>query len=174
MLLGLYLVLVIALPLALALLVALNGIPRSRLCPACTGETLRIQSRRHRLLSRALRAEELQVRWCPACEWTGTVRLARPAPVAATSAPALTAPATRATGLELRRVRLSDGHWRVQLECWAEDGAWRGRLLFVGPGGRAWADGRPLLTGRSALDVVSQVLSLSDRALVGRIRKATR
>lgn len=178
MLVAVYLFLLIALPLALGLVVVLNGLPRTRLCPICTGETLRVRSRRHALVSRGLRREELHSRWCPSCEWAGTVRLARSASVAArTAAPASTAaapPSAHGCGVELRRLDLPDGAWRIQVECWAEGGAWRGRLLFVGPGGRAWTDGRPLLTGRTALDVLSQVLSLSDQALAGRIRKATR
>ncbi|MBW3554345.1 MAG: hypothetical protein KY466_12575 [Gemmatimonadetes bacterium] len=184
MLLGLYLFLVIALPLALGLLVALNGLPRTRLCPLCTGETIRIRSRRHAALSRFLPRESLQRRWCPCCDWSGTVRVAR-RPAGARGAPrapvgpretasAADGPVPPAPGLQVRCLELDDGAWRVQLECWAEEGAWRGRLLFVGPGGHAWTDGRPHLVGRSAVEVFSQVLSLSDRALVGRIRKATR
>lgn len=184
MLLGLYLFLVIALPLALGLLVAFNGLPRTPLCPLCAGETIRIRSRHLAALSRCLPKESLQRRWCPGCERNGTVRVARtPArergapqgPVeSGETTPAADAPVSPAPGLQVRCLELDDGAWRVQLECWAEEGAWRGRLLFVGPGGRAWTDGRPHLTGRSAIEVFSQVLSLSDRALVGRIRKATR
>ncbi|HUG40076.1 MAG TPA: hypothetical protein VMM12_06315 [Longimicrobiales bacterium] len=177
MLLALYVVLVIALPLALGLLVALNGLPRTRRCPHCTAETFRIRSRGTALLALALRPEELHARWCPACGWTGKVRLARTACVPARPARAPAphaAGSVRGPGVELRRLELPDGAWRVQLECWADAGTWQGRLLFVGPEGRAWTDGRPLLTGGSALEVLSQVLSLSDRALAGRIRKATR
>lgn len=184
MLLGLYLVLVITLPVALGLLVAFNGLPRTRLCPLCASETLRIRSRRHALVGRWLRRQSLQSRWCPSCEWSGTVRVvrsplaSRPPHVGLEAPPPSTSvaedPVAVPSGLQVRCIRMDDDAWRVQLECWAEDGAWRGRLLFVGPGGRAWTDGRPDLTGRSAMDVFSQVLSLSDRALVGRIRKATR
>jgi hypothetical protein len=175
MLLVLYVSLVVALPVALGILVACNGLPRSRHCPVCAGETLRLRSRRHAVLSRALPQGELHARWCPACEWAGTVRLvaACPVPIVPASTAAAAQP-ERTPGLEIRRIEMDDGPWRVQLECWAEGEAWHGRLLFVGPGGRAWSDGRALLTGRSAVDVFSQVMSLSDRALVGRIRKATR
>ena len=171
MLLGLYLFLVIALPLALGLVVAIRGLPRSRLCSFCLGETIRLRSWPHRAASRLLRSDELHARWCPSCGWKGTIRTARPEPAPlARQIPAESIP----PGLEIRRVQLDDGPWRVRLECWAEEGQWNGRLLYVGPEGRAWTDGRPLLTGRSALEVLSQVLVLSDRALVGRIRKATR
>lgn len=171
MLLGLYLFLVIALPLVLGGIVACNGLPRSRLCPLCMAETFRIRSRRHALASRLLGGEELHARWCPSCEWEGTVRVARPLYAAA---PAPGEPRVVSPGLEIRRVELGAEAWQVRLECWSEGDEWHGRLLFVGPGGRAWTDGRPLLTGQSALDVLSQVLTLSDRALVGRIKKATR
>lgn len=171
MLLGLYLLLVIALPLALAGLVAIHGLARSRLCPLCLGETIRLRSLPLRVLSRCLRDDELHARWCPSCDWSGTVRLARPSPA---PVPRRIPAGDVAPGLEIRRVELDDGPWHVRLECWAENGHWHGRLLFVGPEGRAWTDGRPLLAGASALEVLSQVLVLSDRALVGRIRKATR
>ena len=179
MLLGFYLCLVIALPVALGLVVAYNALPRGRLCPSCVAETLRIRSRRHAILSGAVLPDELHARWCPDCQWEGTARVTRtrPAPGPA-AAPVIQAgpkePAPAPSGLEVRRVELDDGAWRVQLECWAEGDAWRGRLLFVGPHGRAWTDGRRLLTGRTAIEVFSKALSLSDQALVGRIRKATR
>ena len=174
MLLVIYISLVVALPVALGFLVAYNGLPRSRLCPLCAGETLRLRSRRHALLSRFLPHRELHARWCPSCEWTGTARLspASPVPVAPTLAPS--GEPERTPGLEIRRIEMDDGAWRVRLECWAEGESWHGRLLFVGPGGRGWSDDRALLTGRSAVHVLSQVLALTDRALIGRIRKATR
>lgn len=174
MLLGLYLFLVIALPLALGALVVYNGLPRTRLCPACAGETLRLRSSRHALLSRALPRDELHARWCPSCAWVGTARLARalPMPLATPAAPIV--PSPHAAGVEVRHLDLDGGAWHVRVECWAEGGSWRGRLLFVGPGGHAWTDGRPPLTGGSALDVLSQVLALPDRTLAGRIRKAIR
>lgn len=173
MLLAVYLILVIALPLALGGLVLLNGLPRTRLCPSCAAETIRLRSANHALLSRLLRTEDLHARWCPSCEWQGTARLPaplprsvrRPAPVRRATPPAV--------GVGVRRLDLEGGAWDVRLECWAESDGWRGRLLFVGPGGRSWTEGRSLLTGRSAVDVLTQVLSLPDDALAGRIRKAT-
>lgn len=175
MLLVIYVSLVVALPVALGILVAYNGLPRSRLCPLCAGETLRLRSRRHAMLSRVLTRGELHERWCPTCAWSGTVRLSAsgraPAPSTVTSH---TAAPERGPGLEIRRIEMDDGSWGVQLECWAEGEVWRGRLRFVGPGGRACCDGRALLTGRSAVHVFSQVMALTDRALIGRIRKATR
>lgn len=178
MLLGLYLFLVIALPLALGGLVAFKGLPRGRICPGCTAETFRLRSRPHRLASRVLRQEVLQLRWCPACEWTGAARLPRPM---TTPAPAPAAAPSRAArtsggspGLEIRRTRIDGDPWRVRLQCWAEDGTWRGRLFFVSPTGRFWVDDRPCLTGESALQVLSQALSMPDQALAGRIRKVTR
>lgn len=174
MLLALYLVLVIALPVALGALVARNGLPRTRSCPLCAGQTIRLRSRRHRLLSRPFPREEFHARWCPACDWSGTVRLARELAPAHAPVPAATTTARPSAGLQIRRVDLEDGAWRVQLECWAEENAWHGRLLFLGPGGLSRADDRALLTGRSALQVLSQVLTMSDEALVGLIRKANR
>lgn len=176
MLLTLYLFLIVALPLGLATLVALNGLPRSRSCPACAAETLRLRSRRHALLSRALRHVEMHARWCPSCEWSGSALIARPAPVPARPAahPLALAAAPALDGVEIRRIDFDGDPWHVRLQCWAEDGAWRGRLLFVAPGGRACAEEEGLLTGSTALHVLSQVLALPDQALVGRIRKATR
>lgn len=174
MLLGLYLSLVIALPLALGAIVGYNGLPRTRHCPLCAGDTLRIRSPRHAIMSRLVPGLELHARWCPSCEWSGTTR-AVPAPVLAEPPVTAVEPtAPKPAGLEIRRVDLGAESWRVHLECWAEDDAWHGRLMFVGPGGHAWADGRGLLRGRTALQVLTQVLSLSDEALVGRIRKASR
>lgn len=176
MLLGLYLLLVIALPVALGALVIFNGLPRTRTCPACADETIRLRSLRHAVLSRALQRDELHERWCPSCAWVGTARIARPLPAASMAASTTTDTATRVrvAGVDVRHLDLDGGAWHVRLECWAEQGSWRGRLQFVGPGGRAWSDGRPPLTGRSAVDVLSQVLALPDDALAGRIRKAIR
>lgn len=176
MLLVVYVSLVVALPAALGILVAYNGLPRSRQCRRCTSETLRLRSRRLAALSRVLPHAELHARWCPGCEWGGTVRLstASRVPVARTT---FSDPPTRpdhGPGLEIRRIEMDEGPWHVRLDCWAEGQAWRGRLLFVGPGGHARSDGRDLLTGRSPAEVFSRAMALSDRALVGRIRKATR
>lgn len=174
MLLGLYVFIVIALPLALGSYVLYNGLPRSRRCPMCADDTVRLRSRPHGLGSRLMR-RQVQRRWCMRCGWEGTVRLASGGhqPVAAPAD--LSAPA-REGGPSGDRVDLRtldvDGHsWRVMVECWAENGRWVARLVFIAPGGQVCADKRSL-EGRSVLEVISQAFSLPEQALAGRIRRS--
>lgn len=177
MLLGFYLFLVIALPLALGGLVVYNGLPRGRCCPGCAAETMRLQSRRHAVISQLFHREALHARWCPSCAWSGTARLPRPVPASTSrtrTPPSPVSVAAPDAGLEIRRVEIDGDPWQVRLHCWAEAGTWCGQLLFVGPGGRSWVDDRPCVTGESALQVLSQALAFPDHALVGRIRKASR
>lgn len=177
MLLGFYLFLVITLPVAIAGLVAFNGLPRGRVCPLCADETLRVQSWRHTLVSRVLDEEDLHARWCPTCGWTGSARLPKPLPeplVTGVEEPVNARAVGDDTGLEIRQVQIDGAPWQVRLQCWSEDGTWRGRLLFVDPGGRSWHDPQPCVSGSSALQVLSKALSYPDQALVGRIRRAGR
>lgn len=181
MLLGFYLVSIIALPLALGTFLIFNGLPRSRRCPHCGGETIRLRSRGHALLSR-LMSDALHLRWCSTCTWQGTVRLT--AELAATEPspwrpPAVPRPVTprrptRPGGVNIRCVQIDGDEWQVQVQCWAEGPNWRGRMIFVGPAGRAWCVYDPQLQGDSALEVLSVAQSLPDDALVGRIRRASR
>ncbi|MBI4408108.1 MAG: hypothetical protein HY561_00275 [Gemmatimonadetes bacterium] len=73
-LIGVYLVLVIALPLALSALVSYRTLPRGVTCPLCRGETFAVCARWLRWASRMVRRGTLVRRWCPACRWEGVVR----------------------------------------------------------------------------------------------------
>lgn len=174
MLLGLYFVLVIALPLALGSLVVLNRMPRSRSCPACAGETIRLQSRGLAVASAPLRSEELHARWCATCGWEGAARLRRTVPVR--QGPAVTATAEvdqGRGGVAIRNLDLNGTAWKVVLECWSADEGWKGRLRFEGAG-HSWTDDDSPIEGGSALEVITRAMALPDGALAGRIRKATR
>lgn len=174
MLLGLYFFIVIALPLALGTYVVVNGLPRSRRCPMCADETLRLQSRLHALGSRVSR-QRLHLRWCVSCGWRGTVRLPARPRVSAVRAPAdSTAGAAKgADRVDLRTLNVDGDAWRVMVECWAENGRWLARLVFVAPGGQVCADRRSL-EGESVLEVISQAFSLPEQTLAGRLRRSIR
>lgn len=174
MLLGLYFFLVIALPLALGSYVLYNGLPRSRGCPSCTDETIRLQSRGHDLAGVILR-QELQERWCMCCGWQGTVRLERErAPVASRALAARDSSLAAGTDrVDLRTLDVDGDSWRVMVECWAEDGRWLARLVFVAPGGQVCADQRAL-EGSTVLEVLSQAFRLPEQTLAGRLRRSIR
>ncbi len=169
MLLVLYFFIVVALPLALGSYVVFNGLPRSRACPVCASETLRIQSVPHALASRVLR-RSLHSRWCMSCGWRGAIvdrgRAVVP-PVRVASDRRAAAP--QPDRVDLRTLEV-DGHpWRVMLECWAEGGRWLARLVFVAPGGQVCAD-QSSLEGDSVLEVISQAFRLPEQTLAGRLR----
>lgn len=177
MLLGLYFFVVIALPVALGAYVLFNGLPRSRHCPRCAGETLRLQSRLHDVASSVLR-RRIHHRWCPRCGWRGTAHLrpARPDPGPEPEAQrrlAAPSPGARSDRLDLRRLEVDGDAWRVLMECWEENGRWLARLVFVAPGGQVWLDERSL-EGASALEVISEAYSMPEKTLTGRLRRAVR
>jgi hypothetical protein len=180
MLLAVYFVMVIALPLALGGYVVYTGLPRTRRCPACAGDTVRLRSGLHRLAGHLVHAEELHLRWCPECHWSGTVRLARTPAVALATARDIKRADRPARGgrapdsVDIRRLDVDGRAVRVMVQCWAERGEWLGRLLFIAPDGRTWVEGVSSITGRSALDVLSQALTIPDGALTGRLRNAMR
>lgn len=175
MLLGLYLAFVVALPLALGLVIVWKGMPRSRRCPACTGETLRLRAPLHSFATRLLRRAELHARWCPSCEWQGTVRLFRTRPL---SSPAVAAPVAEADrsqdGLDIRRIEIDGDSWRVRLQCWQSEREWVGRLSFLGPDGQLWREDGFSLQGRTPAEVLARALTIPERSLAGRIRKTSR
>jgi hypothetical protein len=72
---GIYLVLIIALPVALSTIVGFRSLPRGAQCPNCAQDTLPILSQLIRFLKRARPATSLQRRWCPACSWAGYTRI---------------------------------------------------------------------------------------------------
>lgn len=171
MVLALYFLVVIVLPVALGIYVALHGMQRSRRCPCCSDETLRLRSRIHALVSAPLRSNDVQLRWCLGCGWQGTARVRRAPPPAVRRSRGERE--TQGTDrVDIRRLDI-DGHsWKVMVQCWAEGGRWVGRLLFIGPDGRACTDDDSSLEGRSAIEVLSCALSIPEQTLAGRIRRA--
>lgn len=174
MLLAAYFFVVIALPTALGIYVALNGMQRSRRCPSCGEETLRIRSHPHRLLGKFFRATDFQLRWCASCSWQGSVRLphAHASQVHAVAPPAADPPGHQGEQVEIRQIRIDGRPWNVMLDCWAEEGRWLGRFFFRGPGGRSCMEEEPSIEGRSAIEVLSTALSTPENNLAGRIRRA--
>jgi hypothetical protein len=174
MLLVSYFIIVIALPTALGIYVALNGMQRSRRCPSCAEETLWVRSHPHRLVGKLLPSSDIQLRWCPTCSWQGAVRLSRGAPRAhpASAAGAAAAPDAHGEQVEIREIRIDGRPWSVMLDCWADDGRWLGRFFFRGPGGQACMEEDPSIEGRSAIEVLSNALAMPDASLAGRIRRA--
>jgi hypothetical protein len=169
----LYLFVVIVLPAAVGLYVALHGMPCSRRCPTCSEETLLIRSRLHRLADAALRATRLQKRWCLNCGWHGTVRLARaPAPAGHPAVRRVPGGRPPSDQVDIRRLEIDGHRWKVMVQCWSEGERWVGRLLFVGPNGQSCIDESTSLEGDSALEVLSSALSIPEQALAGRIRRA--
>lgn len=177
MLLTLYFFVVIALPLALGIYVALNGMQRSRVCPVCADDTLRIHSRAHAVASGVFQSMDIQRRWCLGCGWQGTARLPRPPapPRRRNRRPGAPARPTRNRSrdrVDIRRLDVDGAPWKVMVQCWAEDGRWVGRFLFVGPDGRSCMEEGSSLEGGSAIEVLSSALSVPEQALAGRLRRA--
>jgi hypothetical protein len=166
---ALYLFIVIALPMALGIYVTIQGLHRSRRCPTCAGETLRLRSSTHRILGTLLPSTELHLRWCMACGWQGAARLRRAAPLDRRAAPA---PDRTAERVDIRQLEIDGQPWKVMIQCWAERDRWLGRLMFIGPNGQSHIEERSSLEGGSALEVLSGALSIPEQALAGRIRRA--
>lgn len=173
----LYLLLVIALPLALSAAVSYRTLPEGRTCVLCGGETLRIRSRWLAAVSRLFRRCELQRRWCVTCGWEGVCRLPiEPEPPVPISVPRRrpsieVAPGRSGEAVNLRNLEVDGSAWRVLLQCWHDGEQWFGRLLYIAPSGRLWVDTTPPFTGASAEDVLGQALALPDRTLTLRLRE---
>lgn len=188
LLVALYLLLVIALPLALSAGVSYRTLPEGTTCPLCRSETLLLRSRWLRLASVVLRRVTLQRRWCLSCGWEGickcTGQAARqppiptalpepaPEPESAPTPPAAPPPGHAAEAVDLRGLVVEGRAWRVLVECWYEGGRWYGRLLFSAPTGQLRADPGRTLCGRSMRDVIDQARALPDRLLACRLREA--
>lgn len=180
MLLALYFFVVIALPLALGIYVALNGVQRSRVCPTCADDTLLVRSRIHGLVSTLALQHDVQRRWCLRCGWQGTARLPRPPapPRRRERRPRPPARSPRSARepardrVDIRRLEIDGSPWQVMVQCWAEEGRWVGRFLFVGPDGRACMEEGFSLEGGSAIEVLSSALSVPEKTLAGRLRRA--
>lgn len=163
---ALYLVIVIALPVALSGIIGFRSLPRGNTCPNCAQETLPLRSLPLRLVQRVYRGSSLQRRWCPACEWDGYARgVMIRLPVA--QYPAVRAPCRQ----QVRTLELGGRAWRVMLESWREQGAFYGRLVFVGPSGKLWCDPMAAFSAPTHHEVLGQALSLSDRLLAYRLRE---
>jgi len=185
LLVALYLLLVVALPLALSAAVNYRTLPEGTTCPLCRSETLLIRSRVLGAASAVLRRVVLQHRWCLTCGWEGVCKLTGEAARRARNSGALRqlpAPAAApphgppANGVveavDLRGLEVEGCAWRVLVECWYEAGRWYGRLLFSAPGGQLRADANRTFCGRSRRDVLDQARALPDRLLACRLREA--
>ncbi len=175
MVLGLYLSLAIVLPLAVGATVRLRSLPRTRQCPGCGRETLRLRSRLHAAVSFLSRRHDLHHRWCPACTWKGTVRLANSASVPFGDSPdasVMAPPAGVGESVEVRHVDVAGHRWRVMVQCWQTRNGWVGRLLFVGPDGHAWMEADWSIKGRSVPEVLAHALTIPEHSLSGRLRRA--
>jgi hypothetical protein len=166
---ALYFFIVIALPVMLGIYVAIQAMHRSRRCPACVGETLRVQSRAYDLISMLFPFSQLQLRWCAGCGWQGVARLRRDVSVSPATA---LGPDRTTDRIDIRRLQIDGRTWKVMIECWSQDGRWLGRLMFVGPDGQSHGEEGSSLVGDSALEVLSGALSIPDQALAGRLRRA--
>jgi hypothetical protein len=162
---GIYLFIVIALPLTLSAVVGFRGLPYGNACPACRQETLPLVSAFLRPVKRAVPALSLQRRWCPACEWDGYARMPRTPDTVMVPLGVI----TRRTQ-QVRTLELGGRVWRVMLESWRDRGRCYGRLLFVAPSGKLWYDPFASLSAATHSEVVSQARSLSDRLLAYRLR----
>lgn len=197
LLIALYLLLVIALPLALSGLVSYRTLPRTTNCPLCGTETLRLHARWLGALSHFSRTHELQSRWCTTCLWEGTVRVPRTRPpiheVHTPLTSALSARPPRAgtpraerrertqsiaiaagqsgEAINLRDLEIDGLSWRVLLQCWHDSDRWFGRLLFIAPTGRLWVDTVEPISGRSSREVMGKALALPERTLAYRLRE---
>jgi hypothetical protein len=174
-----YLLLVFVLPLLLSLAVSYRSLPQGRGCPQCQGESMPLVAPVLQRISR-VSPQQFQRRWCIGCGWEGVVRLPREraaplAPLGTSSKAAPPASVTRTTSstktLDLRWLVVQGESWRVMLQCWNDTGRCYGRLVFVAPSGRLWADSTHPLSGRSADEVLGQALSLPERTLASRLRE---
>ena len=154
---GIYLFIVIALPLTLSAVVGFRSLPLGHACPACRQETLPLVSTFLRVVNRVIPALSLQRRWCPACEWDGYARM--PKTPATVMVPL--GVITRRTQ-QIRTLELGGRVWRVMLESWRDRGRCYGRLLFVAPSGKLWYD-------RQARHPRKQAIQAMRAAVEGRI-----
>ena len=163
---GLYLIIVIALPLTLSAIIGLRSIPCGDACPNCTHDTFPLLSIPLRTVRRVVPRISLERRWCPACEWDGFA-YARPRRVSQTIPAGQSFRRTQ----ELRTLEIGGRPWNVRLESWLEEGRVYGRLVFVGPSGKLWSDPAAAFSAPTQTEVLSQALSLSDRLLAYRLRE---
>jgi hypothetical protein len=175
-LIALYLLLVIALPLALSAAVSYRTLPEGVDCPLCRGETLRLSSRWLAIASMLAPKRALQRRWCLGCGWDGAARVPPPVSLRPLDRIRMWLAARRRTQqktVELRALEVDGRSWRVLLQCWRDAKGWRGRLLFLEPTGRMWADATGAIRGRTRFEVLGQARSLPEPILSVRLRSTT-
>ena len=161
---AIYLVLVIALPIALSGLIGFRSLPRGTCCPNCAQDTLPLLSKPLRVVQKLYSGFSLQRRWCPTCEWDGYSRAPLHARFALVDGGA-------PNSQPVRTLELGGRAWTVMLESWRERGRYYGRLKFVAPSGKQWSDPLAAFNGQSPHDVLGQALALSDRLLAYRLRE---
>src|SRR5690606_32862940 len=166
LLVALYLLLVVALPLALSATVNYRSLPEGTTCPLCRSATLLLRSRTLGWTSAVLRRVVLQRRWCLTCGWEGVCKLTGEAARRARrrdgprllppgdTRPHAPPPGGMVEAVDLRDLEVEGCAWRVLVECWYEAGRWYGRLLFSAPGGQLRADASRTFCGRSRRDVL--------------------
>jgi hypothetical protein len=171
-----YLLLVLALPIALSAIVSYRALPRGRNCPHCRTRTVPLVSRPLRVAARVRPRAGLQRRWCMECGWEGTSRIGeRPAQRIvfnrARSAQAAKVVRRSTQTLDVRSLDVDGAAWRVMLQCWGNTGVFYGRLLFLAPSGRLWLDAVESFSGSNQSDVLGQALSLPEGLLESRLRR---
>ena len=162
---AIYLVLVIALPIALSSVIGFRSLPQGKCCPNCAQETLPLLSHAVRAAQRMYSGFSLQRRWCPSCEWDGFARMGIHPPIT------LVIESGAHNSEPVRTLELGGRAWTVMLESWREKGRYYGRLTFVAPSGKKWSDPLAAFNGQSSHDVLDQALALSDRLLAYRLRE---
>ncbi len=174
MVLSLYILIVIALPLALGAVTVYRGLIRSRHCPGCGARTVRLRSPVLDLAGRLLRRSNFQKRWCMACGWTGPIRLRRDGRVSRRgSTPRPAGPGPARSSVEVRHLEIDGQPWRVLVQCWTEEDRWLGRLLFVASTGRIWTED-VTLEGESLQTILSRAMTLPEQTIAGRVRRVIR
>lgn len=171
-----YLVLVFLVPVLLSLVVSYRSLPHGPGCGQCAREAVPLQRRWLRRLSRVLPGVQLERRWCLHCGWEGITRSPSPTRLrleVTKAAPAGAAGAAPVSGtaLDVRSLRLDGRTWRVQLQCWRDQRSCYGRLVFIEPTGRSWADLVQSFSGSTQTEVLGQALSVPDRLLASRLRQ---
>lgn len=177
----LYLLLVIALPLALSAAVSFRTLPEGRNCPLCGGQTLRLRARWLAAVSLGLRRSVLHRRWCLTCGWEGSSKMPRErtepeTPLVGRAVerrrPSIAvAPGQSGEAVNLRDLEVDGAPWRVLLQCWCDSSQWYGRLLFIAPSGRLWVDTVEPFSGSSPSEVMGQALALPEQTLTCRLRE---
>lgn len=163
-----YLLLVFLIPVVLSAVVSYRALPRGAGCPQCGRETEALHRRWLSLLLRLSPRGGVSRRWCLHCGWEGLSRGRRetqPPPLI------MPAPAPADTALDLRSLRVDGRTWRVQLQCWRDQRQCYGRLVFIEPTGRTWADVLQAFSGTTQFEVLGQALSVPDRTLANRLRQ---